>query len=415
MRLAQFPHNGSKGDAAVVLSRRYNRRPKICMITTIDTSLGDLFAGLYPLLLSKGYEVVGICADTSGGVWTAKVRRQGVRVINVPMTRTFSIWQDVKCLWRLYRIFRQESFDIVHYSTPKASFLSAIAGHLAGISFLVYTLRGLGYAAFNGATRVMGKWCEIVSCRAADRVLAISQSLAEEAVREGLLCAGHIEVLGAGSSKGVNIEQFCPNNETKERGRQIRRALNISDEATVVGLAGRLTPEKGIEELLAAFENLRRKHEELQLLIVGPEDQRHPLRQETVERIRKNAAVHLLGPTTDMPGYMSAMDVFALPSYREGFGNVIIEASAMELPVIASDILGCRNAVVDGVTGYLVTPRDVDCLQQAIEKLISDPAERTRLGKNGRQWVVKNFDRRLVWSRLIKLYDGLLDAGGKQR
>jgi len=383
--------------------------PKICVITTIDASLDGLFPGFYPLLISKGYDVVGICADTSDGLRSENVRKQGVRVINVPMTREFTIWQDIKCLWALCRIFKKERFDIIHYSTPKASLLAAIAGHIAGASLLLYTLRGLGYSAVNGTKRFMSRWCEKIACLAADRVIAISKSLATEAVREKLLPKNRIEVLGSGSSKGVNLEEFNLNEITRTEAKKIRQKLNITDNTIVIGYAGRLTEEKGINELLEAFRFLCHEYVDLFLLLIGDQDARNPLKEKTVELIEKNKRICITGRMNSIPGYLAAVDIFVLPSYREGFGNVIIEASAMQRPVIATDIPGCRDGLVDGDTGYLVKPYDANSLYQSLKKLVCDPSERIRLGLNGEKWVTKHFDRKIVWARLISVYEQMLD------
>jgi glycosyltransferase involved in cell wall biosynthesis len=383
--------------------------PKICIVTTIDASLDGLFPEFYPLLIANGYDVVGICADTSDGLRSENVRKQGVRVINVPMTREFTIWQDVKCLWALYHIFKREKFDIIHYSTAKASLLAAIDGRLVGGSFLLYTLRGLGYMAVSGPKRAISRLCEKITCLATHHTIAISESLATEAIRQNLLPENKIEVHGAGSSKGVNIERFCPNDDTIANSKRIRHQLGINDDNIVIGFAGRLTTEKGIEELLKAFLNLNQKYSNLYLLIIGDQDQRNPLNPDAFDIIMKTGNIHLTGYTNDMPSYLAAVDIFTLPSYREGFGNVIIEASAMGIPVITTDILGCKDAVVEDKTGLKVKVRDVASLEKALDRLIANPNERDRMGQNGRQWVIENFDRKIIWSRLIAIYEQILN------
>ena len=377
-------------------------RPNVCIITTVDSSMYVLFPDLFPLLQKKGFAVTAICAD---GPWLEKVRAQGIRVIVVPMKRDFAVASDLKCLWKLYRIFKREKFDLIHYNTPKAALLAGLAGRMVGCRALLYTLRGLGYTAFGGLKREVGKLCEKAACRCAHNVIAISNSLKTEAVREGLLAADRIKVLGAGSSRGVDLEKFRINNRTMTAAKNIRQQLGIGESDVVIGYAGRMTEEKGIIELAKAFMNLKAVHSNLHLIMMGHLDQRKPLEAENRELLERSQGIHLLSFKDNVSDYLAAMDILVLPSYREGFGNSLIEASAMGLPVVATDIIGCRDAVINGKTGILVNPREIKCLEDALAWLIDSPASRKTLGENGRQWVTNNFDRRTVWARLIEVYE----------
>ena len=379
---------------------------KICIITTIDGSLDRLFPDFYPMLHSKGFEVVGICAK---GKYCENVRNQGVRVINVPMTRKITIGQDLKCLWLLYRIFIHERFDIIHYSTPKASLLACIAGRLAGGSALLYTLRGLGYDSYQGFKRRVAKWCEKIVCALSHQIIVISPSLKEEIAKNNLTSLNRMTVFGSGSSKGVNLKEFILDHRVQDNACTIRKNLNYKEDAIIIGYAGRLSPEKGLKELIESFELLAAHYDMLHLLLVGDQDQRCPLRENIMASINNHKHIHLLPDTDDLPSYLTVMDIFVLASYREGFGNVIIEASAMQLPVIASDIPGCRDAIVDNVTGILVKPHNVEPLKIALERLIKNPTERNKMGQNGRQWVIENFDRKKVWALLLTQYYQLLN------
>ena len=196
------------------------------------------------MLHSKGFEVVGICAK---GKYCENVRNQGVRVINVPMTRKITIGQDLKCLWLLYRIFIHEKFDIIHYSTPKASLLACIAGRLAGGSALLYTLRGLGYYTFGGLKKRLAKWCENIVCISSHKIIAISPSLKKEAVKEHIISSHRMQVLGMGSSKGVNPDVFKLDKNTKYNAKKIQNDINANKDSVIIGYAGRLSPEKGLK------------------------------------------------------------------------------------------------------------------------------------------------------------------------
>jgi glycosyltransferase involved in cell wall biosynthesis len=382
-----------------------NRKPKICIVVAADVSLDTLFPDFYPLLLAKGYEVVGICAD---GPYVENVRRQGVRVIMVPMARAITPLHDLKCIWKLYRIFKKEKFDIIHYSTLKASFLTAIAVRLAGGAVLIYTIRG--FHIFTGLKQFVIKCGDRVASRSADYVIAISKSLKDKVVNEGILPADRINVLGAGSSRGVNVEKFKLNEKTKSAAENIRKDLEIKEDDIVIGYAGRLTIEKGIVELLTAFDNIRWEYNNVHLFIIGDQDKRKPMSDDVFEWMDTDPHIHPIPWTDDIVSYMAATDIFVLPTYHDGFGNVLIEAAALEKPVIGTDVPGARDALQDGVNGIMVKARDVASLERALRELIESPDKRIRMGKEGRKWVVDNFDRKMVWSRLLEVYEKLLSA-----
>ena len=382
-----------------------NKKPKICIVTTMDSSMYVLYPGFFPLLAKRGFEVTGICAD---GPWVEKIRKLELRLITVPMARGFAPWSDLKGLWKLYRIFRRRRFDIVHYSTPKAALLSAVAGRLARCPALIYTLRGLGYEAFGGPARAIGKFCEKIACRLPDRIITISGSLKAHVAEENLVSKERIEVLGAGSSKGVDLDEFRRSEERIANGRKIKQSLGINDDELVIGCLGRMTEEKGVLELLSAFRSLRTTHPNVHLLLMGHKDQRKPFSPETSQLLSASPDTHVLDFHDNVPDYIAAMDILVLPSYREGFGNALIEASAMRVPVVASDIPGCRDAVLPGMTGLLVKPRDAKELEKALAELIENPDRRAVMGQNGERWVRENFDRNMVWGRLIQVYEQVL-------
>lgn len=388
------------------MATKEKNRAKIAIVTTIGLSLDKLFPDFYPLVMSKGYEVVGICAQDN---YVENVRRQGIRVITVPMTRDFAPVQDLKCLWLLYRIFKREKFDLIHYSTPKASLLSVLAASLAGRAILLYTLRGLIHTSFaGGVRRFITRFCEKIACRSANYVIAISDSLKKEVIQEGLLPENRIHVIGAGSSKGVNLQQFELNSKTAAEAASIRQNLGIRKSGIVIGYAGRLTEEKGIAELLMAFSNIRRADDRVRLLLIGDIDKRNPLPDKIIQQIKTNNSIYSVPFNDNVAGFMAATDIFVLPSYRDGFGNVLIEASAMSRPVIGTDISGCRDAVLDGKTGMLVKARDVTSLENALRVLVDNQDKREKMGINGRKWVEENFDRKIVWEKLMAVYDQLL-------
>lgn len=386
-----------------------SNKPKIAIVTTVGFSLDKLFPEFYPLLIKHNYEVVGICANDD---YVENVRRQGVRVITVPMTRNFTPIKDLKSLWLLYKIFRKENFDIIHFNTPKASLLASIAGRLCSRSILLYTLRGLGYTAYSGMKRQIAKHCEIITCWIADYIIAISHSLRQYAVKEGVANSEKVHVLGQGSSKGVNLRTFRLDGATKLQALHIRKSFGIDDGDIVLGYVGRLTNEKGIVELYRAFRNILENN--IHILLVGEQDNRNPLPDSFIRELDRDHRVHRLGFQEKYSPFLAAMDIFVMPSYREGFGNVIIEASALKRPVISTDIPGCRDAVMNNQSGIMVGLQDIKSLQQAIEQLIRDPKKRKTMGQIGREWVKENFNRDIVWDRNLNLYEQIILHGFKR-
>jgi glycosyltransferase involved in cell wall biosynthesis len=390
--------------------RSKSKKPKICIITTVGLSLNKLFPDFYPRLIEKGFEVVGIAAEDS---YIKDVRRQGVKVITVPMTRRFTPLQDLKCLWMIYKIFKREEFDLIHYSTPKASLLAGIAGRLTNSPALLFTSRGLGYIAFSGIKRLIGKYCEKLSFRCAHYVIVIADSLKAKIISENLSTREKLFVLGAGSSKGVNLRKFRIDAKTIEEALKIRQNLGIQTSSVVIGYVGRLTQDKNLKELLEAFYNIYERSMKVHLLMVGDQDKRSPLSEEIMADIRSHPAVHLVPFRENVQDYFAAMDIFVLPSsdFREGFGNVLIEASAMRIPVISTSLGGCSDAVENGFTGILLDQPSVKCLESALAELIENPSQRKEMGRNGETWVRENFDRDLVWERTIQVYEQMISRG----
>lgn len=382
---------------------------KICIITTIDLSLYYFFPGFIKLLQDEGFHVTAICADTKNGEIIAKLRDLGAEVKVVNMRRNISPIHDLKTLRELYGIFRREQFDLIHYNTPKAALLSSIAGRLVGHKSLLYTLRGLGYQTFNGPKRFIGKMCEWVALAFATRVITISPSLREETINEGLARADKLEMIGIGSSKGVDCDAFRLSDELRAAATAIRSRNGILEDDVLIGFAGRFTPDKGLDELVSAFTDLHSKNPGLHLMFIGENDSRIPISEELQDRCKQHSNIHLVGYQDDVASYLAALDIFVLPSHREGFGNVLIEAAAVRTAVVSSNINGARDALVNDETGLLFEVKNTDSLRKTLGRLIEDRSLRERLAANGEAWVHQNFDRKSIWKKLIALYREMIE------
>ena len=382
-----------------------NNKTRICIVTTVDSSLHVLFPGFFQLLQEKNFDVTCISAS---GPWVNNVKSQMVRFIEVPMSRGFTPFRDLKCFLKLYCIFRKEDFDLIHYSTPKASLLAGMAAKISRCPAILYTMRGLGYQAFSGVKRSIGKVCEKIACLCAHRIIVISPSLKAEAVREKLISSDQGEVFGTGSSKGVDLERFKLDDERREKAVIIKNELGIPEQSLVIGFAGRITREKGIIELVKVCQLLKTDYPDVHLVLIGHKDQRNPLPEEIERSFRNNKNIHLLDFTDSLAEYMAIMDIVVLPSCREGFGNSLIEGSAMSKPVVGMDVIGVRDAVLNRKTGILVKPYDLTSFRSALRELIDSPKLREQMGRCGRSWVESAFDQKVVWSNLLKLYEQML-------
>jgi glycosyltransferase involved in cell wall biosynthesis len=245
----------------------------------------------------------------------------------------------------------------------------------------------------------------MVPCRLAHLTVVISPSMADRVWADGLCSTGRVRLLGSGSANGVDLRHFSP--AAMSSGNAVREAWQIPETAIVIGFVGRLTRDKGVDDLARAFEMIHQAHRDAVLLVVGDYEVRDRPSAETVRFLSTHAAVRHVGFQTDVVRFLAAMDLLVLPSYREGLGNVLLEAAAMTLPTVTTTATGARDATVHGKTGLQVAPGDVRALAGAIQKLVADEPLRRRFGLAGREWVSRNFDRERVWQLQASEYTRL--------
>lgn len=326
----------------------------------------------------------------------------------VHMTRRITPIRDVASLIELVRLLRRLRPTIVHAHTPKGGIAGMIAGALARVPVRIYHLRGQARWPEDGRRARILRAIDRVSCRLAHRVFAVSRSLERAAVDERFCAPEKIRVLEAGSGNGVDAEsRFDPRRYAGAR-EATRGRLGIPLDAPVVGYLGRLAGDKGVVELAGAWRTVREAFPSAHLMLVGSPDDADPVPAAILRDLLGDPRVHATGHDWNTPPLYAAMDVVALPTYREGFPNVPLEAASMELPVVATRIPGCEEAVADGVTGTLVAVRDPQALSAALAAYLADPELRRRHGRAGRERVLRQFRPEAIWRALHAEYEGLV-------
>ncbi len=316
----------------------------------------------------------------------ANVDNVSIERIEIP--RSIDIFRDVVALYRLWRLFRSKKFDIVHSTTPKAGLLCAIAGCFARVPVRIHTFTGQPWVSMTGLVRFLGKSADWFIGRLNTRCYADSIGQLLFLTDQKLLSRSRSSVLGEGSIAGVDMRRFDARRWTEGQNSQKRRDLGLTQQGCVLLFVGRITRDKGIFELLQSFDVLQGEGWDVDLLLVGPEDDE---RNGGVD-ISGFQRVHRTG-YTDMPErFMALADVLCLPSYREGFGTVVIEAAAMGLPTVGTAIYGLSDAVDDGVTGLLVPPADVVALTGALRELVGNRKKAMAMGLAARLRCAKYFD-----------------------
>lgn len=397
-------------DSAPVSAQPSRTAARLVHVTTVPDSL-TFVQGQVGYLKARGFEVWAL--SSPGDLLDEFAAREGVPVHGLEMPRRITPVHDVATTVRLWRWLREVRPDIVDAHTPKGGLLGMVSAWLAHVPVRIYHMHGLPLMTATGSRRRLLRWAERVSCLLAHQVLCVSASLREAAIAEGVCRPDKIAVLHHGSIDGVAAETlFAPARLGDAARTDTRRRLGIPPDAEVLGFVGRIVRDKGVVELVEAWRVLREERQDLHLLVVGPFESQDPLPADVEQRLRTDPRVHLTGVDWNTPPLYAAMDLVVLPTYREGFGVVAIEAAAMELPVVATAVPGCVDAVADGVTGTLVAPRDVAALTGAVRRYLADPALRRRHGRAGRERVLRQFRQEDIREQLHARY---LDLLGRRR
>lgn len=375
---------------------------KIIRTSTVPGSLNTFCRGLLcELREEEGYDVVAV--SSPGEQLREIAERESVRVVPVPMERRISPVKDLKSLWRLIRVFRREKPAMVHSMTPKAGLLSMLAAWVCRVPVRVHTFTGLVFPTATGLTQKILILTDRLTCACATHIVPEGEGVRNDLVSYRIT-GKHLRVLGHGNVRGIDLAHYDRTPDVEARAAGIRK-----EGVFTFVFVGRLVRDKGINELVAAFRRLNKELPATRLILVGPQEKElDPLSPGILAEIVGNPAIEAVGSQADVRPWLAASDAFVFPSYREGFPNVVIEAGAMGLPSIVTDINGSREIVVEGRNGIVVPPRDTDTLHAAMHRMATDSAHRSSLTTHARTLISSRYDQTYVRRCLYDFYHEIL-------
>lgn len=381
---------------------------KILHICAVTCTVDSLLKTQLEFLKSRGFTVGIAC---SPGQELAKFASQGFFVHPVQIERSITSLTNLNSVYQLVRIMREQGYDLVHVHTPIASVIGRIAAKIAGVKAIVYTSHGLPFHDLSSPFQYrLYSTVEKLSATITDLIISQNYEDIDTAIRIGMCSPDKLRYLG----NGVDIKRFQRSHLNQQKQIQLRQSLKIPDSANlIVGTVGRLNRKKGSEYLVEAAAKLIKKFPHLHILVIGGEisTDPDPFQTQLIAKIRSLGIenhVTLTGTRADIPELLGLLDIFTLPTYtHEGLPRSIVEAMAMELPVVATNIRGCREAVIDGETGLIIPPKDSDSLATALGKLLSHSQLRQAYGQAGRHRVETEYDEDFVFERLVNFYRDL--------
>ena len=379
---------------------------KLVRITTVPLSLEKLLED-QPQYFAQFYDVTLISSDQERLERLGKA--QGVATHAIPLTRTISPFHDLRCLYQMFRFFKREKPDIVHTHTPKAGIIGMLAAYMARVPVKMHTVAGLPLMEAKGFKRRLLMAVEKITYRCADWVYPNAQGLLSFIEENQMCSSSKIKILGKGSSNGIDTAFFDPIQIPKAETNTLKVNLKIAPEDFVFSFVGRLVGDKGVNELVEAFVLLSEQYPNIKLLLVGPEEKAlDPLNRETTKHISAHPSIISVGYQNDIRPYLAVSDCFVFPSYREGFPNVVLQAAAMEVPCIVSNINGCNEIIQDQKNGWWVPPKSVTPLVQTMEDALTNSVKRKAFKKQLRPQIIAHYGRQHFWELLKKEYQSQL-------
>lgn len=376
---------------------------KILHVVNVSFTIPFFLGKQLSYFSAKGYDEYVACSPSDDLKKYADFYK--FRYKEVEITRQISVIKDLKAIYCLWKFIRHNHFDIVVGHTPKGGMCAMIASFLAGTHSRIYFRHGLVYETAHGLKRFILKFVDQVTSFLATRIVCVSNSVAKKSIEDKLNSSKKQLVLGYGTCNGIDVDRFDPAQINSVYRAQLQVKYNLTNDNFVIGYVGRLVRDKGIKELVDAYELVHSQYPQVRLLLVGMLEQRDALTPETVHRIKTLPGIICTGQVAneDIHNFYALMNIFVLPSYREGFPTSVLEASAMSLPVLTTTATGCIDSIIDHQTGLFIQHDAGDIAEHIIE-LIMNKDLYDRLSENGRQFVIKYFASNLVWNEIEKLY-----------
>lgn len=374
---------------------------RICIITTMWSSIHNWMKPFFNEYHKRGIDVTIVCNMDREYEQILKEEFPFIHTYSVCFPRGINVAGSIKSMIALKKIFQNDVFDLVQYSTPNASVYASVAAKMARIPVRLYCQWGMVYVTMRGVKRKIFEHIERLVCRLSTEVQPDSIGNLEFCRKQGFYDETKSCVIWNGSAKGLDLSAFDITHK-KEYAWEIRKRYGIKNQVPVIGFVGRLGREKGCNELFEAFRQVKKKFPDTKLLFVGPIEKEETIEPDLLHYFRNCEDIIKTGRVSHVEKYTSAMDVFVLPSYREGFGMSVIEASAMEVPVIVTRYPGPSSAMEEGVCGYAVDIKDVGELTERICELLGNPQRARDFGINGRKYVEERFDQKVFIEKYME-------------
>lgn len=378
-------------------------KPKLIRTSTVPISLNILLKGQLAFL-SQHFEIIGI---SSNGTDLDEVqKRENIRVLALDMQRNISPFNDLVALIKMYRVFKKEKPLLVHSITPKAGLLTMLAGKAAGVPYRLHTFTGLVFPSKSGFIQKLLIKTDQLLCWAATHVYPEGNGVKNDLINYNIT-SKPLKVLANGNVNGIDVSYFSPKVITEDQRVFLKQSLGILTDDFVYVFVGRLVGDKGINELVMSYSKLKTQNSKL-LLVGAFESDLDPLQPETLKEIENNSNIICVGFQVDVRPYFAVSDCLVFPSYREGFPNVVMQAGAMGLPSIVTDINGCNEIILDGENGAIVPPNDEPALLEAMIKIYQDIEWRNKLKAKAQILISSRYNQELVWEALLAEYEEIL-------
>ena len=377
-------------------------KPKLIRIVTVPMSLNKLLNGQWEYFKDH-YSITAVSSNKK------ELEKFGEHFNTpyheIPLTRKITPFQDLYCIFKLYRFLRKEKPKIVHTQTPKAGLIGMIAAFLARVPIRMHDVVGLPLMEKRGLKFYILYYVEKLTYACAHVIYPNSSGLKDYMLNINLISNGKAKVIGHGSSNGIDVSHFSKKHYSAASKKTFQKKWNLHPTDFVFLFVGRLVGDKGINELIHAFDKLSKQKSDIKLMLVGTyEEALDPLKQDTLEKIKTNPQIIYAAYQEDVRAFYANAACFVFPSYREGFPNVVLEATAMELPCIVTDINGSNEIIFNDYNGLVIPKKDPDKLQEAMHKVYTDETFRKSIVANARKGVEEKFDKKIFYSALLEEY-----------